>query len=94
MSSETRITAGQLERAGACRDVVLRFCDLFGDEVRVTEALARKHSAEFDWDWAAHRLLRTATAREAYEKAKTPAWEAYEKATATAWARAYLEQAR
>lgn len=46
-----------LIRLDACRIQTRLFLDLFGDEVEITEELCREHFSEFDWDWAAQKLI-------------------------------------
>ena len=90
------LTIADLEMVRACEEQVAKFRELFGNEVLVTVELAVQHAADFDWDWAARKLL-SAPARAAYNAAVAPEWDAYEAseaaadaaydaATAAAWA--------
>ena len=89
------ITLAQLRQARACWEQCDLFEQMFGKQVTVTVELAREHSAIFDWDWAASRLLSPAD-YEAYRAAVAPAlatykvtrdsaWAAYQAATDSAW---------
>ena len=77
------ITAKKLESLGACADQVALFRKLFGERKKVAVDLCRKHAADFDWDWAARRML-SAPAWKAYNEAAAPAWKAYDEAAAPA----------
>ena len=65
-----KITAKYLEALDACKDQVALFRRHFGEEVEVSEKLCLAHAHEFDWNWAARRLL------------DVPTWQAYENTTA------------
>lgn len=54
---EVLVTANTLHRLGACDTYVIRFGRHFPDGAVITTDLCVKHSAIFDWNWAAHRLL-------------------------------------
>lgn len=71
-----KITVRQLKRAGARKDQVKLFRKLFGKEAEVTEALCVKHAQDFDFNWAAARLLPGPALKE-YKRRITPAWEEY-----------------
>ena len=60
-----KVTLKQLKRLKACKDQYDLFAALGLDGVKITEELCIKHAQDFDWDWAAHNLLRK------------PHWEAY-----------------
>jgi hypothetical protein len=81
----------QLEEASACSDRVDLFKELFGDEVKVTVSLAKKHYNKFDWDWAANYLL-SVPARAEYKKVIASARAEYKKVIASAWAKLYFEE--
>ena len=51
------LTLAQLERAGACSEMVEDFRRRFGTSVAVTEAAAEAVAGVYDWDWAASKLL-------------------------------------
>lgn len=73
------VSLAWLTELGACEGQRSLFTQLSGnDEVPITPELIDKaaHSG-LDLDWAVERLL-TATALNAYRKAKTTAWKAYE----------------
>jgi len=79
-----RITADQLQDAGACKDQVAIFRREWPDGATATKkSIARALDLGLDLHWFAGTWL-TATALEAYEKARATAWEAYEKARAPA----------
>lgn len=52
-----KITVALLKKKRACASQLTRFAELFPDGVDVTEALCVAHARDFDWDWAAARLL-------------------------------------
>ena len=66
------LTVADLKKVGDCEEQTERFRELFGAEVLVTVELAAKHASDFDWNWAAMKLL-SAPARAAYEAAMAPA---------------------
>ena len=78
------ITLAQLQQARACSEQCNLFKRLFDKQVTVTVELAREHSAIFDWDWAASRLL-SPSGRAAYEVAVAPALALYKVTTDSAW---------
>ena len=95
-----KITLSMLRKAGACKQQLDAFEQLFPRGVEVTIALCREHVATFNWGWAAENLL-SPSARAAYDEARTTAGETYLKAEATAaathgktivsaWAKEYL----
>ena len=92
-----KITVERLRKLRACEYQVAKFAELFPDGVVVTKELCVKHAQDFDWHWAAVRLLSfhalaaydkaITPARADYEKVIAPAWVDYKKAVAPAWAR-------
>ena len=93
-----KITKALLIHKHACRGQVDLFAELFPEGVVITESICLAHAAEFDWDWAARKLLQPpareacdeamAPARKACIEAMAPAWKAYVEAYALAFARA------
>ena len=93
-----KITKALLIRKHACRGQVDLFAELFPEGVVITESICLAHATEFDWDWAARKLLRPparkacdeamAPARKACVEVMAPAWKAYVEAYALAFARA------
>ena len=67
-----KITKALLISKHACRGQVDLFAELFPEGVVITESICLAHAAEFDWDWAARKLLRP------------PAWKACDEAVALA----------
>lgn len=51
------LTLATLVKKGACPIQRARFQDLFGESVRVTEALCEKHTSDFMFTWAIRNLL-------------------------------------
>ncbi len=94
-----RITYAQLRASGACRDQLALFKRKFGDSVEVTVQLAESVANEFDWDWAASKLLKAAAwdeyyrvraaARDEYYHVTAAARAECERVTAAAWAEYY-----
>ena len=82
-----KITKALLIRKHACRGQVDLFAELFPEGVVITESICLAHATEFDWDWAARKLLRP-PARKACVEAMAPAWKACDEACALAFARA------
>ena len=78
------ITLEQLRTLGACRDQIREFKRLFGSEVRVTVALARKHVMTFNWNWAAEKLLSSPLLAK-YDKVQVLMLEKYSKSQASLW---------
>ncbi len=78
-----KLTLKQLKDQRACADQAHLFKKLFGAEVSVTKARCLKHAQQFNFGWAANRLL-PASARAEYLKATASAWAEYLKATASA----------
>ena len=78
------ITAERLAALGACRTQLASFRELFPEGAPLTVETALSVAGQFDWGWAAQRLL-SATAWKAYNEATATAWKAYNEATATAW---------
>ena len=84
----------ELKLLGACTRQVELFHQLFGDRCTVSVDLCVAHAAQFDWSWAAQKLLSApayraydeayATARKAYDEAIAPACKACDEAYATA----------
>jgi len=70
------ITVRQLIDAGACRDAKIRFRELFGDRVEVTEDAALAVADDIDWDWAADHFL-SVHARAEYERVKAADHDEY-----------------
>ena len=79
-----KITKALLISKHACRGQVDLFAELFPEGVVITESICLAHAAEFDWDWAARKLLRP-PAREACDEAMALAWKACDEACAPAW---------
>jgi hypothetical protein len=82
---KARITYKQLESLNACSDQLAKFKELFGDEIVVTIARAKKYSEYFDWSWIVNKTLSAPLLAE-YEKAHAPLWEKYKKACTYLWA--------
>ena len=78
-----KITKALLVRKHACRGQVDLFAELFPEGVVITESICLAHAAEFDWDWAARKLLRP-PARKACVEAMAPARKACDEAYALA----------
>lgn len=68
-----KITAEQLKKARACKAQLDLFISLGLDGVEITEELCVKHAQDFNWNWAAMRLLKR-RAKRAYNEAEIPAW--------------------
>ena len=73
----------KLKLLGACEEQVKLFQELFGDSVEVTPELCATYAGQFDWDWAAQRLL-SATANKAFDEAVASANKARDEAVAPA----------
>ena len=69
----------------ACSPQRTLFMEKFGDEVKVSVALARRVAKDFKWDWAADHLL-SAPALAEYKKVCALALADYEKVCALALA--------
>jgi len=69
----------------ACSQQRTLFKEKFGDEVKVSVALARRVAKDFKWDWAADHLL-SAPALAEYKKVCAPALAEYKKVCALALA--------
>ena len=90
-----KITKALLIRKHACRGQVDLFAELFPEGVVITESICLAHATEFDWDWAARKLLRPparkacdeahALAQKACDEACAPAWKACDEARVLAW---------
>ena len=78
-----KITKALLIRKHACRGQVDLFAELFPEGVVITESICLAHATEFDWDWAARKLLRP-PARKACVEAMAPARKARDEAYALA----------
>ena len=78
-----KITKALLVRKHACRGQVDLFAELFPEGVVITESICLAHATEFDWDWAARKLLRP-PARKACVEAMAPARKARDEAYALA----------
>lgn len=87
-----KITKALLVRKHACRGQVDLFAELFPKGVVITESICLAHATEFDWDWAARKLLRP-PAQEACIEAMAPARKACDEAYALA-RKAYDELAQ
>jgi hypothetical protein len=79
------ITLAQLKKHDACTRQLLLFKQMFGDSVQVTEALAIEVAQQFDFDWAANKLLGESALAE-YAKVQDLAWAEYHKMRDLAWA--------
>ena len=84
-----KVTLKQLKRLNACKDQYDLFASLGLDGVEITGELCIKHAQDFDWNWAAHNLLRKPY-REAFDLATKPHWEVYFLATEPHWIAYYL----
>ena len=71
-----RITMQHLIDAGACREAKIRFRELFGESVEVTEEAAAAVAREFNWNWAAVNLL-SEPARATYWRVSRVSLEKY-----------------
>ena len=81
---------------GACVEQVRLFREKFGESVFVTENLCASVACEFDFDWAARRLLSppafdeyervVASALDEYERVRASAFDEYKRVMAPAWA--------
>ena len=69
----------------ACYQQRTLFKEKFGDEVKVSVALARRVAKDFNWVWAANHLL-SAPAWAEYKKVRGLGWADYEKVRDLAWA--------
>ena len=69
----------------ACYRQRILFKEKFGDEVKVSVALARGVAKDFNWDWAADHLL-SAPALAEYKKVRVLAQTDYETVRGLAWA--------
>ena len=78
-----KITKALLISKHACRGQVDLFAELFPEGVVITESICLAHATEFDWDWAARKLLRP-PAREACDEAMAPVRKARDEAYALA----------
>ena len=89
-----KITKELLVRKHACRGQVDLFAELFPEGVVITESICLAHATEFDWDWAARKLLQPpareacveacALARKTCDEACAPARKACDEAHALA----------
>ena len=72
-----KLTAQMLRDKKACGEQVELFVELFGESVSVTQKRCAAHANEFDWEWAAEKLL------------PKPAWAEFDKVRDAAWAEYY-----
>lgn len=86
------ITLKKLIILHACSKQVAKFKEVFGDSVVPTEALALNHAHDFDWNWAAWRLLSQEGLAE-YTKVIAPAYTEYTNEFSNAEYNAVLEKA-
>jgi hypothetical protein len=70
-----KITSKLLRSKGACEEQVLRFIELGGDELELTEELCVRHANKFAWHWAGRRLLKKGF--KYYILAEEDAWGQY-----------------
>ena len=77
------VSLRKLKLLGACTQQVELFRQLFGDRCTVSVDLCVAHAAQFDWSWAAQKLL-SALANKAWGEAIAPANKAWGEAYATA----------
>ena len=77
------LTIKTLEAKGACTSQVERFRDLFGDSVTITPERCVEHAAQFDWSWAAKKLLAPSAYVE-YEWVRVTAYAEYTRVCDTA----------
>lgn len=70
------ITLKQLKEKGACLKSRIRFKAFFGKSVEITEELARKHSKDFSWHWAANAFL-DPDLLEKFRNASDAAWDTF-----------------
>ena len=77
------VSIRKLKLLGACTQQVELFHQLFGDRCTVSVDLCVAHAAQFDWSWAAQKLL-SATACRAYPEAYATACRVCDEALATA----------
>jgi hypothetical protein len=99
-TTEMKITIQLLESKGACSEQLSKFKKLFPDGVTPTRELCLAHAEDFDWGWAASKLLSkegsevfyksTASVNKAYYEAEATARKAYYEAEAPA-RKAYKE---
>ncbi len=75
----------QLVDLGACERARTKFEVLFGQSVEVTEAVCLALANEFDWAWAAKRLL-TPSAKAEYDRIVKPVQAEYDRIVIQAWA--------
>lgn len=74
-----RISIHTLRANNACSEARKKFRELFGEaEIEVTKELCVKHFEDFDWDWAATRLLTEALYNE-YAVLEQALWNEYHK---------------
>ncbi len=76
------LTADMLEQAGACQDQLDLFRERFPEGCNPTAELC-KQFPDFDYSWAAEKLLRQPAA---YQAARAPHLAAYQAAIAPHWA--------
>ena len=78
------ITIAKLQQLDACPSQIIRFKELFGTEVKVTEELCVQYAQEFDFSWAAKNFL-PITAQEVYWEDIVSSQKVYNETTAMAW---------
>ncbi len=89
MNVETKtavITEAMLRELKACAPQRELFAELFPKGISASDLREAcvTHAGEFDFDWAAEKLLSLA-AREEYLRIKAPAWQEYHRVNAPAW---------
>ena len=78
-----KITKRMLQAKGACEDQVQLFARLFPQGVEPTVELCAEHVSDFDWGWAAAKML-PPLARAEYERVMATARAEYERVRASA----------
>ncbi len=77
------ITLTQLRNAGACKDQRVKFAEMFGESVEITEELCVKHAQDFSFPWASKNFL-TAQARAEYDRVMAQAQDEFDRVMAQA----------
>ena len=80
-----KLTAQMLRDKKACGEQVELFVELFGESVSVTQKRCAAHANEFDWEWAAEKLLPKPAWAE-FDKVRDAAWAEFDKVRDVAWA--------
>lgn len=99
------LTSRQLRAAFACNSQQKLFVELFGKEVKVTEAKCVKHATDFQFAWAIRHLLPYGSpgrdqALAKLERVESSNWNGrmsyarYKRRCAVIFARAYLTPAK